>query len=73
MITKIFIKHIDELSKKVSQRIAVLKKIKGNFPLAEHKLYYNEMISNGNRTSRHSIWSVIIQVITKSDVRTAGV
>ena len=36
--------HIDELCKKVSQRIATLKKIKRNLPLAEHKLYFNALI-----------------------------
>ena len=30
--------------KKVSQRIAVLKKIKRNLPLAERKLYFNALI-----------------------------
>ena len=32
------------LCKKVSQRIAVLKKIKRNLPLAERKLYFNTLI-----------------------------
>ena len=36
-----FTEHIDDLCKKVSQRIAVLKKIKRNLPLAERKLYFN--------------------------------
>ena len=32
------------LCKKVSQRIAVLKKIKRNLPLSERKLYFNALI-----------------------------
>ena len=34
----------EHICKKVSQRIAVLKKIKRNFPLAERKLYFNALI-----------------------------
>ena len=37
-------KHIDDICKRVSQRIAVLKKIKRNLPLAERKLYFNTLI-----------------------------
>ena len=36
--------YIDELSKKVAQRIGVLKKIKRNLPIKEWKLFYNSMI-----------------------------
>ena len=39
-----FNEHVDDLCKKVSQRIGVLKKIKGNLPLEERKLFYNAMI-----------------------------
>jgi len=39
-----FTEHIDDTCKKVSQRIAVLKKIKRNLPLAERKLYFNALI-----------------------------
>ena len=39
-----FTEHIDGVCKKVSQRIAVLKKIKRNLPLAERKLYFNALI-----------------------------
>ena len=39
-----FTEHIDDICKKVSQRIAVLKKIKRNLPLAEGKLYFNALI-----------------------------
>lgn len=39
-----FTEHIEDLCKKVSQRIAVLKKIKRNFPLTECKLCFNVLI-----------------------------
>ena len=39
-----FTEHIDDICKKMSQRIAVLKKIKRNLPLAERKLYFNALI-----------------------------
>jgi len=39
-----FTEHIDDICTKVSQRIAVLKKIKRNLPLAERKLYFNTLI-----------------------------
>ena len=39
-----FTEHIDDICKKVSQRIVVLKKIKRNLPLAECKLYFNALI-----------------------------
>ena len=39
-----FTEHIDDICKKVSQRIAVLKKIKRSLPLAERKLYFNALI-----------------------------
>jgi hypothetical protein len=39
-----FNEHIDDLCKKVSQRIGVLKQIKRNLPIEERKLYYNAMI-----------------------------
>ena len=38
-----FTEHID-LCKKVSQRIVILKKIKRDLPLAEHKLFFNVLI-----------------------------
>ena len=44
-----FIAHIDDLCKKVSRRIAVLKKIKRNLLLAERKLYYNAIQEKGVR------------------------
>ena len=39
-----FAEHIDDLCKKVAQRIAVLKKIKRNLPLAERKLFFSALI-----------------------------
>ena len=39
-----FNEHIDDLCKKVAQRIAVLKKIKRNLPLPERKLFFNALI-----------------------------
>ena len=36
--------HVEDLSKKLSQRIGVLKNIKRNLPLNERKLFYNAMI-----------------------------
>ena len=39
-----FTEHIDDICKKVSQRIAVHKKIKRNLPLAERKLCFNALI-----------------------------
>jgi len=39
-----FTEHIDGICTKVSQRIAVMKKIKRNLPLAERKLYFNTLI-----------------------------
>ena len=39
-----FTEHIDGICKKVSQRIAALKKIKHNLPLAERKLYFNALV-----------------------------
>ena len=39
-----FTEHMDDLCKKVAQKIAVLKKIKRNLPLAERKLFFNELI-----------------------------
>lgn len=38
-----FTEHTDDICKKVSQRIAVLKEIKRNLPLAECKLYFNTL------------------------------
>ena len=38
-----FTEHIADICKKVSQRIAVLKKIKRSLPLAERKLYFNAL------------------------------
>ena len=38
--------HIDELSKKVAQRIGVLKSIKRDLPIKERKLFYNSMIKS---------------------------
>ena len=35
-----FTEHIDDICKKVSRRIAVIKKIKRNLPLTERKLYF---------------------------------
>ena len=42
-------------------------------PAINDKTRYNKTISNGNRTEWSQIRSVIIQVITKSDDRVAGV
>ena len=39
-----FIEHIDELCKKMAQRISVLKKIKRNLLLAGRKLLFNALI-----------------------------
>ena len=39
-----FTEHIDDLRKKVAQRIAVLKQIKHNFLLVECKLSFNALI-----------------------------
>ena len=39
-----FTEHIDDICKKMSLRIAVLKKIKRNLPLAERKPYFNALI-----------------------------
>ena len=36
--------HIDDLRRKLSQRIGVLNKIKRNLPINERKLFYNPMI-----------------------------
>ena len=43
-----FTEYIDDLCIKVSQRIAVLKKIKRNLPLAERKLFFNTLIKPKN-------------------------
>lgn len=39
-----FTEHVDEICKKLGQRIGVLNKIKRHLPLKERKLYYNAMI-----------------------------
>ena len=39
-----FTEHIDDICKNMSQRIAVLKQIKRNLPVAERKLYFNALI-----------------------------
>ena len=39
-----FTEHINDLCKKVAQRVAVLKKIKRNFPLVERKLFFYALI-----------------------------
>ena len=39
-----FKEHTDELSRKLAQRIGVLKNIKENLPIRERKLFYNSMI-----------------------------
>ena len=39
-----FNEHIDDICKKLSQRIGVLKTIKRNLPMEERKLFYNAMI-----------------------------
>jgi len=36
--------HVEELCKKLSQRIAVLRKIRRFIPIEQHILYYNAMI-----------------------------
>ena len=43
------------------------------FTVGEGLLLFAFLISNGNRTERSPIRSVIIRVITKSDDRAAGV
>ena len=40
----LFDDHIDELCKKVAQRIGVLKNIRKNLPIKERKLFFNSMI-----------------------------
>ena len=39
-----FDQHVDDLYKKLAQRIAVLRKIRRSVPLDQRKLYYNAMI-----------------------------
>ena len=39
-----FDQHVDDLCKKLAQRIAVLRKIRRSLPLDQRKLYYNAMI-----------------------------
>ena len=39
-----FIEYVDEICKKLGQRIGVLNKIKRHIPIKERKLYYNAMI-----------------------------
>ena len=39
-----FTEHIDDLCRKVAQRISVLKKIRRNLPLAQRKLFFNSLI-----------------------------
>ena len=39
-----FTEYIDDLCKKVTPRIAVLKKVKPDLPLAERKLFFNASI-----------------------------
>ena len=39
-----FTEHIDDICKKVSRQIVVLKKVTRNLPLAERKLYFNALI-----------------------------
>ena len=41
-----FNEHIDNLCKKLTQRIAVLKKIRRHLPLDQGILYYNAMIKH---------------------------
>ena len=40
----LFDDHIDELCKKVAQRIGVLKNIRKNLPIKERKVFFNSMI-----------------------------
>ena len=40
----LFDDHIDELCKKVAQRIGILKNIRKNLPIKERKLFFNSMI-----------------------------
>ena len=60
-------------AKKFHKGLLYSRRSRLNFPLAERKLYYNEMINNGSRTEWSPIWSVIIRVITKSGDCTVGV
>ena len=39
-----FDQYVDDLCKKLAQRIAVLRKIRRSLPLDQRKLYYNAMI-----------------------------
>ena len=39
-----FNEHVDDLCKKLFQRIGVIRKIKCNLPLEQRKLYYNALI-----------------------------
>ena len=41
----LFDDHIDELCKKVAQRIGILKNITKNLPIKERKLFFNSMIN----------------------------
>ena len=57
--------HIEELYKKISQRIAVLKKIRCFMPLEQRMLYYNSMIKQVMLYGS-SIWtSCTIDSLTK--------
>lgn len=57
--------HIEELCKKISQRIAVLKKIRCFMPLEQRMLYYNSMIKQVMLYGS-SIWtSCTIDSLTK--------
>ena len=57
--------HIEELCKKISQRIAVFKKIRCFMPLKQRMLYYNSMIKQVMLYGS-SIWtSCTIDSLTK--------
>ena len=60
-------------AKKYHKGLLYSRRSRLKFPLAERKLYYNEMINNGSRTEWSAIWSVIIRVVTKSGDCLAGV
>ena len=50
-----FNEHVDDLCKKVSQRIGVLKKIKGNLPLEERLQYTVEPVLSDPHIKRSPI------------------
>ena len=54
--------HIDNLCKKVTQHIAVLKKIRRHLPLDQRILYYNTMIKQ-TMMYGSSVWVLHLLII----------